>query len=165
MAFTEAERKAILKRDNFTSQLRHYSEQGGFKPHKGCIYDGKPCTLLQVHHIDTQRNGGGDTPDNAITLYECEHNGRCTQNRIHGEHYVNLQTTFVVHPDMIRTFREYAKGNLNAFQEMAERRGDLIAQGILYHNTDHDDEMFQTAKERTETALANGWVWPGRRKK
>lgn len=165
MAFTERERNAILERDNHTSQLRHYSESTGFAPHNGCIYDGNPCPYLQVHHIDTQRNGGGDTPDNAITLYECEHNGRCQGNRIHGERYVNPQTTFVVHPDMIRTFKEYSAGNLNAFQEMAERRNDLIMQGYLYHNTDHDAEMFETAEERTLNALANGWVWPSRRKK
>lgn len=165
MAFTEAERKAILKRDNFTSQLRHYTEEGGFKPPKGCIYDGKPCTLLQVHHIDTQRNGGGDTPDNAITLYQCEHVGKCNQGRIHGEKYVDPQKQFVVHEDMIRAFKEYAAGNTLAFQEMAERRNDLVAQGYLYHNTDHDAEMFQTAKERTLNALANGWIWPKRHKK
>lgn len=164
MAFTERERNAILERDDHTSQLRNYSERSGFKAHDGCIFDGRPCKNLQVHHIDTQRNGGGDTPDNGITLYECQHNGRCPENRIHGERYLDPRIDFIVHPDMVKTFKDYANGDSKAFQKMFETRLEAVANGEYYHNPDHDAEMFETAKERTLNALANGWVWPKRRK-
>lgn len=82
MALTAKQRKAILERDDNTSQMRHYSEEKGW--HKGgyCEDEGEGCTDLHVHHIKPQRSGGNDEPENLITLFACEHVGVCKQEKI-----------------------------------------------------------------------------------
>lgn len=79
---TKAQREAILQRDEHTSQMRHYSEDRGFYNNKACPYDNNLCTSLQVHHIQPRRAHGGNEPENLITIFECEHVGRCKDNRI-----------------------------------------------------------------------------------
>jgi 5-methylcytosine-specific restriction endonuclease McrA len=80
---TTKQRKAILERDNHTPQQRGYTEDRGWhKSHDPCPYDGKPCTSLQVHHIEPRRTGGQNTPKNLLTISECFHVGRCKDNRI-----------------------------------------------------------------------------------
>lgn len=155
--FSERQRKAILERDNNTSQMRHYSEESGFAPTpvekcKAC--NGKGCGL-QVHHIDPRRNGGGDTPDNLITLFACEHIGK----KANGE-LADTSEEFVVHPDTTDALRSYRKGNKKAFQEMSTKRDIKLQHGEIYWNPDHDEEMKETAVERTQSAVAKGWKWP-----
>jgi len=79
---TKGQRLAILRRDNYMSQMRHYSEEKGWYKNYACPYDGKKCDHLHVHHIVPKHIGGEDVPDNLITLYECEHTGRCPGRRI-----------------------------------------------------------------------------------
>lgn len=91
---TKAQRERILQRDGFTSGMRHYSEEKGFYQNKACPFDGQPCTSLQVHHIEPVRWGlfnlfkpaEINSPDNTITLFECEHVGHCRAGRISEEY-------------------------------------------------------------------------------
>lgn len=162
MSLTERMRNWIIKRDNHQSQLRHYTEQGGFKPKnvelcEGC--DGTGCGL-QVHHIDPRRNGGGDVPDNLITVLQCEHNGRKKKGKL-----ADPKKEFVIHPDMVEVFQEYRKGDKQAFNKMGKKRQEKLDQGETYWNTDHDAEMLQTAKERTDNVTVLGWIWPRHQKR
>lgn len=161
MSLTERMRNWILKRDNNTSQMRHYTEASGFKPKnvkkcKGCNGEGCP---LQVHHITTQRNGGMDNPNNLITIYECEHNGRKKDGTL-----ADPDKEFMVHPDMPEVFKNYRSGDKKAFQKMQKKRNEQIESGEIYWNTDHDEEMLETAKERTNNVIALGWIWPKKKK-
>lgn len=81
-SITPKQRKAILKRDNNHSQMRHYSEEKGWYKNENCPYDGKPCTKLEVHHIVPQHLGGEDEPNNLLTISACEHRGVCPDRRI-----------------------------------------------------------------------------------
>ena len=158
---TPAQRNAIIQRDNNTSQMRHYSEKRGF--HTGCQV-GCPVEAikrkLQVHHINPFGNGGTNDPENLITLYQCEHVGKKCDGTLveHGE-------SFVVHPDMVKGFQEYRKGNSNAINEVMERRKPLKEHGEIYWATDHDAEMAETALERTKEAKSRGWKYPYRNKR
>ena len=162
MSLTERMRTWIIKRDEGTSQLRHYSETKGFckrdpKDCKDC--NGQGCGL-QVHHIDPRRNGGGDVPDNLLTLLQCEHNGKKT-----GKKMADPKKEFVVHPDMVEVFENYRKGDKRAFQKMSEERNKKMANGETYWNTDHDQEMLETATERTNNVISLGWIWPKKKNK
>lgn len=81
-ALTKKQREAILERDNHTSQMRHYSEEEGWHTGGYCEDGGEGCSHLAVHHIKPQREGGSDEPENLITLFECEHVGRCPSGKI-----------------------------------------------------------------------------------
>lgn len=88
MALSKAQREAILQRDNYQSQMRHYSEELGWHTGGYCENGGEGCQHLQVHHIrpqstfDDPNDPEMDNPLNLITLYECEHNGRCPEGKI-----------------------------------------------------------------------------------
>jgi len=82
LPLTKNQREAILERDDYHSQMRHYSEGRGWYKNDVCPYDGEPCPHLHVHHIQPQRAHGGNDPTNLITIFECEHTGRCPSNRI-----------------------------------------------------------------------------------
>jgi hypothetical protein len=84
-ALTKKQRQAILERDDYTSQMRHYSEDEGWHHGGYCEDGGKECTDLHVHHIIPQREGGLDEPENLITLFACEHIGVCKQQKIKRE--------------------------------------------------------------------------------
>jgi len=87
---SKKDKEKIRERDGYTSGMRHYSEERGFYQNKNCPYDGKPCSSLQVHHIEPVRKGlflrkSGqeiNDPDNLITVFECEHVGHCKDGRI-----------------------------------------------------------------------------------
>lgn len=81
LALTKRQREAILERDDNQGQMRHYNERDGWHTGGYCD-DPSSCTHLNVHHISTQRNGGNDDPKNLITIYECEHNGRCPEGKV-----------------------------------------------------------------------------------
>lgn len=157
LALTKKQREAILVRDKNKSQLRHYSEQRGFyqsDPTKCKECDGLGCPL-QVHHIETQRIGGEDEPENLITLYQCEHNGKMANGEL-----VDPTKDFVVHPDMITTFQRYRAGDSQAFAKMFAERNAKIQQGKKYWNDTHDEEFKETAKTNTDNATIMGWIFP-----
>ena len=73
-------RKAILERDNFTSQIRTYTEEDGWT-NRGYCEDDSTCAHLEVHHISPRGQGGGNVPENLITLFKCQHVGYCPSGR------------------------------------------------------------------------------------
>lgn len=158
---TDSQKKKILERDEYTSQMQHYSEKGGFQ--KGC----KDCPVakkglkrkLNVHHINPNGNGGSNDPQNLITVFECEHTGKMCDGKL-----VDPNKKFVIHPDMLRGFFEYRKGNKKAIQEVMDRRRPLKENGEIYWNTDHDAELKQTAIERTLNAVNLGWIYKSKKK-
>jgi hypothetical protein len=89
---SKKDRERILARDGYTSALQSYSEARGFYStgENGCPYDGQPCSSLQVHHIKPVRwtlfhgwtEKETNSEDNVITLFECQHVGRCKDQRI-----------------------------------------------------------------------------------
>lgn len=161
---TPSERQSIIERDNSTSQMRHYSEERGFYKRtredcKICTITGKECGL-QVHHINPRGNGGGNNPNNLITLFTCEHVGKRADGSL-----VDYHEEFVVHPDTIDATIDYRAGNKKAYANMAKRRDDIYKSGEPYWNTDHDAEMTETAHENTLIAAAHGWIYKARKKK
>lgn len=150
---TESQRNSILDRDGNFPQMRHYSEDLGWHKQKPCYVPG--VCKLQVHHIETRRNGGMNAPENLITLAICDHIGKCTLDGT----LLDPTTDFVVHPDMVATLVKYREGNKKAFAEMFGEREELVADGLLYHNSDHDSEMLETALQNTANAVAQGWRW------
>jgi hypothetical protein len=80
-----------------------------------------------------------------------------------GKRFVDPQEKFVVHEDMLDFFRNYQQGK--SFQEqVGEKRDEKLKNGEPFHNPDHDEEMKETARNRTDNATCTGWVFPGRRK-
>lgn len=154
------QKKKILERDNYESQLQHYDEKTGFtKGCKDCPYKDKSKRKLNVHHINPNGNGGSNDATNLITVYECEHTGKMCDGKL-----VDPKKKFVIHPDMLRGFFEYRKGNKNAIQEVMDRRRPLKENGEIYWSTDHDAELKQTAIERTLNAVNLGWMYKKKRK-
>ena len=76
MALTEKQRHSIIERDWGTSQLLHYNEKEGWYKGGYCQERGGDCTDLHVHHIDPQRNGGGDEPTQLTTKSKTKSDGR-----------------------------------------------------------------------------------------
>lgn len=177
MALTEKQRHSIIERDWGTSQLLHYNEKEGWYKGGYCRERGGDCTDLHIHHIDPQRNGGGDEPNNLITLYACEHVGICKQNRIVPEvalhiegkkqgKFVDPERAFVVHPDITRAFLGY-DGTDDYFKKIFHDRDERVKNGEYYWNTDHDEQFARTARERSIDAdmIAGGWTFVERKKK
>lgn len=177
MALTEKQRNSIIERDWGTSQLLHYNEREGWYKGGYCQERGGDCTDLHVHHIDPQRNGGGDEPNNLITLYACEHVGVCKQARLIPElaipvldrrpnKYVDPDKAFVVHPDITEAFMGY-DGTGDYFKKVFADRDERVRNGEYYWNTDHDEQFRETARVRTMDAdmIAGGWTFVERKKK
>lgn len=168
---TKNQRKAILERDNHTSQMRHYSEEKGW--HTGG-YCEEGCDNLHVHHISPRRieSDKGKTreqvndPRNLITLYQCEHVGICRDRKMEDrEKYVpewirddNFEP-MVEHPDVTYATRTY-DGSPRSFQHMIELRNEAIALGKKYWQDEHDVELRETAEERTACTACAGWHFP-----
>lgn len=160
MAFTKRQRDWILKRDNDTSQMRHYSEEKGWhcknpSTCKGCGGEGCP---REVHHINPQGNGGKDNPKNGIVLFRCEHVGKDGKGKL-----VNTEEEFVVHPDNMKALDEYRRGNKDAYKQLLDERAEKTKRGEKYWSTDHDEEMKQTAEERTNNEIMKGRKFPKKR--
>lgn len=177
MALTEKQRHSIIERDWGTSQLLHYNEKEGWYKGGYCAERGGDCTDLHAHHIDPQRNGGGDTELNIILLYACEHVGICKQARLISElaipvadrkpnKYVDPEKAFVVHPDITEAFMNY-NGTEDPFKAVFAARQAALDRGEVYWNTDHDEQFRQTARERSMDAeiIAAGWTFHERKKK
>lgn len=153
LALSKKQRDSILERDDYTSQLRHYSEEKGWHTIDPYLPEGK--AKPHVHHIVPQRNGGEDEPDNLITVWEHEHTGRLPDGS-----FVDGNKKFVIHPDMEPTFARYRKGDKDAFKDMGDDRNAILSLGDTYHNVDHDREMLNTARERTNDSVKWGWKFP-----
>ena len=162
MTVTEKQRKLILERDEHTSQIRHYSEKGGWQRGGYCRDKGLGCTDLHVHHLKTRRTMRGrprdvvDESTNLITTFACEHNGVCKQRKLPGGNKYVDDDHFVIHPDMSYARRTY-DGTPRSYAVAMEIRDEMVAEGEPYWNTDHDVEMAETARERTQTASASDW--------
>lgn len=140
--------------------MRHYSEEKGF--HTGCQNNCQvPAILrkLHVHHVNPHGNGGSNDATNLLTIYECEHTGRKCDGTLIGD------KSFVVHPDAVEAFKRYRAGVITAFKDMMIKRKPLKESGAIYWNTDHDEEMQETAIQRTQEASARGWVYINKHKK
>ena len=87
-AVSKKTRQEIIDRDEGKSQMRHYDEERGWHTDVDhCEDNGEGCTNLHVHHIKPQRTGGSDDETNLITLYECQHTGRCRDEKIKKGYY------------------------------------------------------------------------------
>ena len=75
------------------------------------------------------------------------------------EKYVNPEERFVVHPDILDAYLAYA-GSGASFAEIFEARRQLVEDGNAYWETDHDIEMTETARERSQQP---GWRFKRRR--
>ncbi len=158
---TDKQRQAILQRDNHTSQMRHYSEEKGFTT--GCQNN---CPVeeikrkLHVHHVNPHGNGGSNDATNLLTIYECEHVGKKCDGSL-----VDTTKSFVIHPDMVEGLKKYRAGNKNAIMEVMIKRQPIKESGGIYWNTDHDQEMQETAIQRTQNAVSRGWIYINKHKK
>lgn len=74
--------------------------------------------------------------------------------------YVDPEKAFVVHPDIADQFTTY-DGNPDHFKEVFRKRDKLVEEGEVYWNTEHDVEMAETARERSQQP---GWEYPQRKK-
>lgn len=153
--YTRKIREKIISRDDGVSQLRKYSEEKGWYRHGGYCADPDTCNSLHVHHIKPQRTGGNSNPKNLITLGSCQHVGRCPEERILPEHQHDRgkpgkwvsEKEFVVHPDMREALMNYRPDK--KFDHVFERRDKLVDKGVIYWNDIHDDEMKDTARQRS----------------
>jgi len=80
------------------------------------------------------------------------------------ERYANKDKRFIVHPDMIEAFTGY-DGTKDSFKRVFSKRDKQVADGEVFWNADHDEELAQTAKENTDNAIARGWRFPKRKKR
>ena len=147
MALNRRERLSILERDNGECQ--------------GCRIAREICprltpeanpNKLQVHHIlprgYAQRVGfDPDYPENLITVCTTLHTGHPTRS---------------IHPDTFQakeTYRGQTKPRKSSFQEMKERREQLIAERQTYWNTEWDRPLSAQAVKNTQTERKKGWEW------
>jgi len=80
---SKKQREAIFERDDFTSQMRGYSEEKGWHIKEGyCADGGETCEWDHVHHEIPRGFGGTNTPENLITVHSCLHVGKCPGGRI-----------------------------------------------------------------------------------
>jgi len=155
--YTQKVRGQVLKRDNFASQLRKYTEEKGWFRHGGYCRRPENCDWLQVHHITPQRMGGSSQMENMITLTECQHIGRCPGCRILPEHRNDIgkrgkwlsRKEFMVHPDMQEALMGYNPSR-NSFKEVFAKRDKQALRNEIYWDNSHDDEMRETAIRRSK---------------
>lgn len=74
--------------------------------------------------------------------------------------YVDPEKAFIVHPDIADAFTEY-DGDPDHFKKVFKERDEAIANGEYYWNTEHDVEMAETARIRSQQP---GWEYPVRKK-
>ncbi len=70
----------------------------------------------------------------------------------------NLEA-FVVHPDIIVATRNY-DGTPRSFRLCMELREETVKSKGVWWNAEHDEELKETARERTQAAAAKGWKFP-----
>ena len=171
MALTEKQRRLILDRDDHTSQLTQYSEEKGWHRSQGYCGDGENCTHLHVHHVEPSGIGMSegknrkdiDTASNLITVFECEHTGRCPERKLPGgAKYVEIgsEEQLVIHPDTTLAYQNY-RGirKPTSFDVMAEIRAEARANGEVYWEDSWDTILTDTADERTRCKAAEGWIF------
>ncbi len=126
IALTQKERLSILERDDYKCQFPMYSEERGwYICGRGSREDSHN---LHVHHLDTQRNGGSNSPRNLLTCCKTHH-------------------TMVIHPDVYEATLAYRAGDKQAFKKMIEKREAIIADGEEYWVSEWDIAMKERADE------------------
>ncbi|HZX14966.1 MAG TPA: hypothetical protein VFF49_11280 [Thermodesulfobacteriota bacterium] len=81
-----------------------------------------------------------------------------------GKRYIDPEKQFCVHPDMIQTFKNY-DGTKDSFKKTFGERDELVKNGDVFWNTEHDEEMLKTARDNTDNAAAGGWRFPQRKRR
>lgn len=129
VGFTQKQREFLINRDGHQCLFRQYIDGRWVR-----------CTQsenLHIHHVIPRRwclyhlpygfevNG----PLNAVTLCKFHHVG---YGAVSGE------MEFVVHPDVEPTRMAYSLGNIQAYEQMKERREALVQSGRAYWNTEFD---------------------------
>lgn len=76
-----------------------------------------------------------------------------------GKKYLNPKKDFMVHPDA-QIFIQNYQPKQKFGPEIAKIREDMEGAGLDYHNTDHDEEMLETARINTDNAICEGWRFP-----
>ena len=65
-----------------------------------------------------------------------------------GKKFVDPTKKFVVHPDILEGLKHYTSDN-DSLKRVFQGREDARQSGVVYWNTEHDQEMIETAKERS----------------
>lgn len=63
--------------------------------------------------------------------------------------WLDPDKAFVVHPDMQEAMMDYNPSR-DSFKEVFEARDEAVEDGEVYWNDDHDDEMAETARNRSK---------------
>jgi len=69
---------------------------------------------------------------------------------------------FVIHPDIRDATKNY--NGKDTFKDAFAKRDELLEGGEPFWNTDHDEEMLETARERTDN-FSKIKPWPQKRKR
>lgn len=150
------QRENILRRDEYSPQMRHYDEDRGFhkKDCNDCDHQARDGSRhLQVHHIDPRSEGGSSTdPENLISLCPGDHIGRRCDGSIQ-----DPSQEFVVHPDNVTALRKFRGGNKNSYNEMVQEREQKKKRNEEWMNHDHDAEMRETAEENSKRPWWKVW--------
>lgn len=137
MAFTQAQRRAIIERDKGVCQAPF--------AHKCDGSEAIPLEdrSLQVHHILPQRYcevvgiPNPDFAENGITL--CKHSHIGPQG---------------IHPDIAHAHTK------DDFKKVFEERNKKLENHEVYWDASHDRQMHAIAVKRTQLALKGSWVFP-----
>lgn len=71
--------------------------------------------------------------------------------------------SFTVHEDMLDFYKGYGRGG-PSMEEIGRRRNQKLKEGDAFWNTDHDEEMKETARNNTDNAVCKGWKFPRRKR-
>ena len=75
-----------------------------------------------------------------------------TERHLKPGKWVDTSKAFVIHPDMQEALMNYDP-NGNSIQDCFDERKKKIEAGEEYHNSDHDVEMAETARLRSQNPL------------
>jgi hypothetical protein len=75
---------------------------------------------------------------------------------------VKRDKSFTIHPDVQKWSQDYYPNK--SFQEVNELRNKKLAEGEPIHETDHDAELKETARNNTDNATIRGWKFPYRKR-
>lgn len=84
-----------------------------------------------------------------------------SERRLKRGKWVDTDKAFVIHPDMQEALMNYRPGG-DSIKECFEERKKKIDAGEPYHNSDHDVEMAETARLRSQSP---DFRWPKRKKR
>lgn len=78
---------------------------------------------------------------------------------------IKRDKSFTIHPDMLDFYQGYKRGG-PTMDDISDARDKKLEDGQPFWNTDHDEELRETAKENTDNAITGrGWGFPRRRRR